>query len=121
MLAKNIENRNQVEFVSLEQMVSQDHLLRLINAAIDFNKVYEFEKIGHLEMKTEKSLSGKGEGFLRPIIFLGSCFSFSNEKACLGVIAKTDFFYRLSRPQNLQAAAFCVPRAAFPRARHYFS
>ena len=39
---KNIENRNQVEFVSLEQMVPQDHLLRQIDAAIDFNKVYEF-------------------------------------------------------------------------------
>ena len=42
MLTKNIENRNQVEFVSLEQMVSQDHLLRQIDAAINFNKVYEF-------------------------------------------------------------------------------
>lgn len=42
MLTKNIENRNQVEFVSLEQMVPQDHLLRQIDTAIDFNKVYEF-------------------------------------------------------------------------------
>ena len=42
VLTKNIENRNQVEFVSLEQMVSQDHLLRQIDAAINFNKVYEF-------------------------------------------------------------------------------
>ena len=42
MLTKNIENRNQVEFVSLEQMVPQDHLLRQIDAAINFNKVYEF-------------------------------------------------------------------------------
>ena len=42
MLTKNIENRNQVEFVSLEQTVPQDHLLRQIDAAIDFNKVYEF-------------------------------------------------------------------------------
>ena len=42
VLTKDIENRNQVEFVSLEQMVPQDHLLRQIDAAIDFNKVYEF-------------------------------------------------------------------------------
>ena len=42
MLTKNIENRNQVEFVSLEQTVPQDHLLRQIDAAINFNKVYEF-------------------------------------------------------------------------------
>lgn len=42
VLTKDIENRNQVEFVSLEQTVPQDHLLRQIDAAIDFNKVYEF-------------------------------------------------------------------------------
>ena len=42
VLTKNIENRNQIEFVSLEQMVPVDHLLRQIDAAIDFNKIYEF-------------------------------------------------------------------------------
>ena len=97
-------------------MVSQDHLLRQIDAAIDFNKVYEFEKIGHLEMKTEKSLSGKGEGFFRPIIFLGSCFSFSNEKACLGVIAKTDFFYRHSSRLQFCGRLLCVFRKIRPGA-----
>ena len=30
-----------------------------------------------------------------PIIFLGCYFFLLNEKACLGVIAETDFFYRL--------------------------
>ena len=42
VLTKNIENRNQVEFVSLEEMVPADHLLRQIDVAIDFNKIYEF-------------------------------------------------------------------------------
>ena len=42
MLTKNIENRNQVEFVSLEQIVPKNHLLRQMNAAIDFHKIYEF-------------------------------------------------------------------------------
>lgn len=42
VFTKNIENRNQVEFVSLEQMVPKDHLLRQIDAAIDFHKIYEF-------------------------------------------------------------------------------
>ena len=42
VLTKNIENRNQVEFVSLEQMVPANHLLRQIDAAIDFNRIYEF-------------------------------------------------------------------------------
>lgn len=48
MLTKNIENRNQVEFVSLEQMVPQDHLLRQIDAAIDFNKVYALYAVQRL-------------------------------------------------------------------------
>ena len=42
MLVKNAENRGQLEFVSLENMVPQDHLLRKIDAAIDFKKIYEF-------------------------------------------------------------------------------
>lgn len=42
VLTKNVENRNQIEFVSLEEMVPADHLLRQIDAAIDFNKIYEF-------------------------------------------------------------------------------
>ena len=33
------------------------------------------------------------------IIFLCCCFFFSNEKVCLGVIARMDFFYRLRLPQ----------------------
>ena len=42
MLVKNAENRGQLEFVSLEEMVPRDHLLRKIDAAIDFKKIYEF-------------------------------------------------------------------------------
>ena len=42
MMVKNAENRSQMEFVSLEEMVPQNHLLRKIDAAIDFNKLYEF-------------------------------------------------------------------------------
>lgn len=41
-MVKNAENRSQMEFVSLEEMVPQNHLLRKIDAAIDFNKLYEF-------------------------------------------------------------------------------
>ena len=39
MMVKNAENRSQMEFVSLEEMVPQNHLLRKIDAAIDFNKL----------------------------------------------------------------------------------
>lgn len=49
VLTKNIENRNQVEFVSLEQVVPANHLLRQIDAAIDFNRIYEF--VGDLYCK----------------------------------------------------------------------
>ena len=42
MLVKNAENRNLLEFVSLEEIVPQEHLLRKIDAAIDFSKIYEF-------------------------------------------------------------------------------
>ena len=42
MLVKNAENRNLLEFVSLEEIVPQDHLLRKIDRAIDFSKIYGF-------------------------------------------------------------------------------
>ena len=42
MLVKNQGTRNLVEFVSLEEMVPQEHLLRKIDAAIDFERIYEF-------------------------------------------------------------------------------
>lgn len=38
MLVKNAENREQLEFVSLENMVPSEYLLRKIDAAIDFKK-----------------------------------------------------------------------------------
>ena len=46
-------------------------------------------------METEKSLGEEAEKDFAADIFLGCWFPFSNEKACLGVTAKTDFFYRL--------------------------
>ena len=42
MLAKYPNKRNVIEFVSLDIMVPEDHLLRKIDAAIDYDKVYEF-------------------------------------------------------------------------------
>lgn len=42
MLEKNKSERDQLEFVCLETMVPEDHLLRKIEAAVDFNKIYEF-------------------------------------------------------------------------------
>ena len=42
MLQKDKKERNQLEFVSVEALVPEDHLLRKIDAAVDFNKIYDF-------------------------------------------------------------------------------
>lgn len=42
MLEKNTQSREQVEIICLEDLVPQDHLLRKIDRAVDFNKIYEF-------------------------------------------------------------------------------
>lgn len=42
MLAKYPNKRNVIEFVSLDALIPEDHLLRKIDAAIDFNKIYDF-------------------------------------------------------------------------------
>ena len=42
MMQKGYENRYQVEMISIEDLVPQDHLLRQISSAVDFSKIYEF-------------------------------------------------------------------------------
>lgn len=42
MLEKNVENREQIEYVCLETLVPEEHLLRKIDRAVDFSKIYEF-------------------------------------------------------------------------------
>lgn len=42
MLVKNAENRNVIELISLDEMVPQHHLLRKMDEAIDFSRIYEF-------------------------------------------------------------------------------
>ena len=42
MLEKNVQNRNQVEIICIEDLVPQDHLLRKIERAVDFKKIYAF-------------------------------------------------------------------------------
>lgn len=42
MLQKWKEERNQLELVSIEALVPEDHLLRKIDAAVDFTKIYDF-------------------------------------------------------------------------------
>lgn len=33
---------SQLELISIEEFVPQDHLLRKINVAVDFNRIYDF-------------------------------------------------------------------------------
>ncbi|MBQ4518773.1 MAG: transposase [Clostridia bacterium] len=42
MMQKGYENIYQVEMISIEDLVPQDHLLRQISSAVDFSKIYEF-------------------------------------------------------------------------------
>ena len=42
MMQKGYENRYQIEMISIEDLVPQEHLLRQISSAVDFNKIYEF-------------------------------------------------------------------------------
>ncbi len=41
-MQKGYENRYQVEMISIEDLVPQDHLLRQISEAVDLSKIYEF-------------------------------------------------------------------------------
>ena len=42
MLSKKNEERGQYEMICIEELVPEDHLLRKIEAAIDFSHIYEF-------------------------------------------------------------------------------
>ena len=60
MLVKKAEDRGQLEFVNLENMVPQDHLLRKIDAAIDFKKIYEFVEDLYCEDNGRPSVDPSG-------------------------------------------------------------
>ena len=42
MLQKDKKERNQLEFVSIESLMPKDHILRKIDSAIDFTRIYDF-------------------------------------------------------------------------------
>ena len=44
MLRKGNESREQSEIICIEDLVPKDHLLRKIDAAVDFTKIYEIVK-----------------------------------------------------------------------------
>ena len=42
MLKKIPKDMNQMEMISIEELVPKDHLLRKISKAVDFDKIYDF-------------------------------------------------------------------------------
>ncbi len=44
MLSKNESNVKQIQLVSLQDLVPQNHILRKIDYAVDFNFIYELVK-----------------------------------------------------------------------------
>lgn len=42
MMKRGYENTRQIEMISIEDLVPQEHLLRQISNAVDFSKIYEF-------------------------------------------------------------------------------
>ena len=42
MLEKNVQNRQQAEIICLEDLVPENHLLRKIDRAVDFDRIYDF-------------------------------------------------------------------------------
>ena len=42
MLEKKVKHREQVEFICMENLIPEDHLLRKIENAVEFGKIYEF-------------------------------------------------------------------------------
>jgi hypothetical protein len=55
MLSKHVEDgRNQIEMVALDQLVPEDHLVRKVEQAIDFEIIYDLVKDKYcLEWSTE--------------------------------------------------------------------
>ena len=77
MLKKNYDTQSQMEFVSIDELVPQDHLLRKIDKYIDFSFIRE--KVEHLYC------SDNGRPALDPVVlfkmlFIGYLFGIRSER-----------------------------------------
>ena len=75
MLVKNAENRGQLEFVSLEEMVPRDHLLRKIDAAVDFNTKHTLPATSKISSLMFMSLPAMSMTAQRLTLFTMNCAS----------------------------------------------
>lgn len=62
MITKNSEKKGQVQFVSLDQLVPEDHLLRQIDKYVDFNFIYDLVE--------EKYSSDNGRPSIDPVTLI---------------------------------------------------
>ena len=54
MIVKNSKNRDQVEIVCIENLVPEEHLLRKIDRAVNFEKIYEFVESCTVQTTTDQ-------------------------------------------------------------------
>ena len=45
MITKNVSNKGQVQIVSLDQLVPEDHILRKIDRSVDFSFIYDLVEV----------------------------------------------------------------------------
>ena len=62
MISKNGKKEPQMQIVSLEQLVPEDHLLRKIDAAVDFDFIYDLVE--------EKYLTETGRPSIDPVTLI---------------------------------------------------
>lgn len=62
MLSKNKKNTQQIQMISIEQLVPEDHLLRKIDSAIDFNFIYDLVE--------DKYSADNGRPSLDPVVLI---------------------------------------------------
>jgi transposase len=62
MLSKKEDSRHQIEFVSIDQLVPKDHLLRKIERVIDFSFIYDLVK--------DKYSKGHGRPSIEPVVLI---------------------------------------------------
>ncbi|KHO63208.1 Transposase domain (DUF772) [Thermoanaerobacter sp. YS13] len=66
MLSKKEDARHQIEFVSTDQLVPQDHLLGKIEKVIDFSFIYDLVK--------DKYSEGHGRPSIDPVVLIKILF-----------------------------------------------
>ncbi len=62
MITKNTSNKEQIQMVSLEQLVPKDHILRKIDDTIDFSFIYDLVE--------DKYSSDTGRPSIDPVILI---------------------------------------------------